>query len=271
MHLLDFCIYLCYTVIMLNTKAEVIMGNKINIRGVYFDDISPSEALDICRDILSHEGKTPKVIHTPNSEAVQLCIEQNEYYDIINSADITVADGAGVILASKILKTPLEKGKVAGIDLLKGIAEISCEYKAGIYLLGSRPGIAEEAAEKLKEKYPDIIISGCHDGYFNRNNSENDAVIEDINSSGASVLAVCLGVPAQEIWMHENRDKLNVKLMGGFGGSLDVFAGKVKRAPEIFIKLQLEWLYRLIKEPSRFVRMLKLPKFIFGTIFRKKK
>lgn len=247
------------------------MSNKIDIRGVYFDDVSPSEALDICRDILSRDGEMPKVIHTPNAETVQLCVEQKEYQEIINSADITVPDGAGVVLASKILKTPLLKGKVAGIDLLSGLAGISGECNAGIYLLGSKPGVAEEAAGKLKEKYPDIIISGFHNGYFEREGSENDAVIADINASGASVLAVCLGVPAQEKWMYENKARLEVKLMGGFGGSLDVFSGRVKRAPDIFIKLQLEWLYRLIKEPSRFVRMLKLPRFILGTVFEKKK
>ena len=107
------------------------------------------------------------------------------------------------------------------------------------------------------------------DGYFKKTGEESDKIIEKINQAQPDILLVCLGCPAQEIWMYENRDKIKCKVMGGFGGSFDVFAGQVKRAPDIFIKLGLEWFYRLIKEPWRFKRMMKLPKFLFGTIFSK--
>jgi N-acetylglucosaminyldiphosphoundecaprenol N-acetyl-beta-D-mannosaminyltransferase len=154
-----------------------------------------------------------------------------------------------------------------------------------VYFLGGKPSIAEKAAEKMKEKYPALIVSGCHDGYFSKVDTlqkaqmhkngeiieEDAAVIKEINDSGAKILLCCLGVPKQEIWMNAHRDELNVDIVGGFGGSFDVFAGAVKRAPKIFIKLGLEWFYRLIKEPSRIGRMMSLPRFVFGTLFSKDK
>jgi len=235
--------------------------NKIRIRGVLFDDVDMNEAEEFAVKSAYGDGGA-KVIYTPNSEIVQLCIEDREIMDIINSADLIIPDGAGIILASKILGTPLKKGKVAGVELAERIAAASGKCGYGIYLLGGKPGVAEEAAAKLAEKYPDIIIRGTADGYFGENSGP---VIERINASGAEVLFVCLGVPKQEKWIFENRDKLSVKLIGAFGGTLDVFAGRVRRAPKFFVKLGLEWFYRLLKQPSRFVRMLKLPKFIFGT------
>jgi len=242
-------------------------NKRINVRGVYFDNVDLNEATAIAEEFLRDESSIPKVIHTPNSEIVQLCIEKNEYYDIINSADLIIPDGIGVIKAAKILGRPLQKGKVAGVELFERIVDMSQKSGARLYFLGGKPGVAEIAVEKLKEKYPGISMAGVRDGYFKDENI--DEIISAINESGADALFVCLGVPKQECFMRENRDKLNVKLMGGFGGSLDVFAGNVKRAPKIFINLGLEWFYRLMKEPKRIGRMMKLPKFLLLTIFYK--
>ena len=129
-----------------------------------------------------------------------------------------------------------------------------------VYFLGAKPGIAQRAGENMAQKYPGLTVAGVHDGYF----KEDDEVIADINASGAQVLFVCLGAPKQEYWMHKNLSKLNTHLMLGLGGSLDIFAGESKRAPDIFIKLGLEWLYRLLKQPSRIGRMMALPKFIMA-------
>jgi N-acetylglucosaminyldiphosphoundecaprenol N-acetyl-beta-D-mannosaminyltransferase len=240
------------------------MSEKINIRGVCFDSVTMNEAVEICNGFLD-EGKV-HVIHTPNAEIVQLCAEQNEYYDLINSADLVIPDGAGVILASKILGCPLQKGKVAGIELCERLIKLSAECKKSVFFLGGKPGIAEEAAVKMKERYPSLLVAGCSDGYF----KDDAAVIKKINDSGASVLLICLGVPRQEKWMYSHRNELNIRLMGGFGGSFDIFSGVTRRAPRIFIRLNLEWLYRLICEPRRIRRMMKLPKFIIGTILSKK-
>lgn len=245
------------------------MNEKISIRGVRFDHVTLTEATDIFTD-LALNATEAKVVHTPNSEIVQMCIDEPENYELINSADLIIPDGAGVVLASRILKTPLTKGKVAGVELAEASLKRAAETGTGVYFLGGKPGVAELAKERMTRRYPGLNIVGTHDGYFKKEGEENDAVVDAINASGARILFVCLGVPAQEKWMAANRSRLNVGVMAGLGGSLDVFAGTVKRAPDIFVKLNLEWFYRLIKEPSRIGRMMKLPKFLFGTLFCKK-
>ena len=259
--------------------------SKINIRGVEFDSVNMDMAMEKCSSFLNSDDGRCRVIHTPNAEICQLCVEKNEYYPLINSADLVLPDGAGVILASKILRKPLEYGKVAGIELCENLIKYCAENHLGVYFLGGKPDVARLASEKMAQKYSGLIVSGCNDGYFPKVNSfetieqyknggafEQDRdVIKRINESGAALLLVCLGVPAQELWMNCHRDELNIKLCGGFGGSLDIFAGVSKRAPKIFIKLNCEWLYRLIKEPKRIGRMMALPRFVFGTIFAKKK
>ena len=174
-----------------------------------------------------------------------------------------------IVLASKILKKPL-KYKIAGIDLGEGIVKYAAASGKKVYFLGAAPANSERKAvaliaeEKLAEKYEGFKLCGWHDGYFKP--EMTDDIINDINDCGTDILFVCLGAPRQELWVKENRDKLNVSLILGLGGSLDGYAGTVKRAPEFFIKINCEWLYRLIKQPSRFKRMLKLPKYIFGAL-----
>lgn len=244
---------------------------RIYIRGVGFDNVSPDEALERCESMIVEsraEGAPAHRIHTPNAEIVQMCVEDPKKRELINSADLIVPDGAGVILAGKILKAPMPKGKVAGVELLEGLIRNSGKNGRKIFLLGGKPdagngkSVAETAKEKLLEKYPDALIVGTHDGYF----KDDAAVIEEINAADADVLAVCLGVPKQEEWMYAHRNDLHVGVMGGFGGSLDVFAGTVSRAPKFFIKMNLEWFYRFIKQPTRLGRMMKIPKFVFGSI-----
>ena len=147
------------------------------------------------------------------------------------------------------------------------MVKYSNESGAKIFFLGGKPGIAEAARDKLLEKFPNAKFVGTNDGYFKKDGEENEAVIEKINDAEPDILYVCLGVPVQEKWILENRSKLKtVKLCLALGGSLDGYSGNVKRAPKIFIKLGLEWFYRLICQPSRIGRMMKLPKFLFGVI-----
>lgn len=238
---------------------------KVNIRGILFDSVTMQEAVLRCETFLL-QNREAKVIHTPNAEMVQMGVEDAEIRSLINSADLIVPDGAGVVLAAKILHRPLRGGKVAGIELCEQLLALSAKRGYGVYFLGGKPGVAAEAANRMAQKYEGLRIVGTHDGYF-----QNDAaIIEEINDSGASLLLVCLGVPKQERWMHAHRDALQVSLMGGFGGSFDVFAGKVRRAPKFFLRCNLEWFYRLLCEPKRIGRMMKLPKFILGTLFAPK-
>ena len=243
------------------------MSGKISIRGVNIDNVSMDEAVEIINTFAA--SKEFHCVFTPNAEIVELCIENEEIREIVNSADLVVPDGAGVILASKILNKKL-KQKVAGVDLGDNAIKLAVEKGYKVFFLGGKPGIAELAAEKLAEKHKGFVPVGTNDGYFQKQGEESDKIIEKINALDVDILFVCLGVPVQEKWICENREKLKrVGLVMGLGGSLDAYSGNVKRAPEIFIKLNLEWFYRLIKEPKRIGRMMKLPKFVFGTILYK--
>lgn len=244
------------------------MTEKINVRGVNIDNVTLDEATQICEKFI--KSQELHTVFTPNSEIIQLCVEKPEYLPLFNSADLVTPDGIGVVYASKILGTPL-KCKTAGYDLGLKIVEASNSHGYKIFFLGGKPGIAEAARDKLLEKYSNATFVGCHDGYFDKSDSpENSDVIRQINQAAPDILYVCFGVPAQEEWIAANRDKLtSVKLCLALGGSLDGYSGNVKRAPAIFIKLGLEWFYRLCKEPKRIGRMMKLPKFLIGTIIYK--
>lgn len=235
----------------------------VDVVGVPIQNVNMEEALQDVSAFLDKKEK--KIIVTPNAEILQLCVEDAAVRETICQADYIIPDGIGVVKGAALLGTPI-KCKVAGCDLAWNLlGEMQAKGKK-LFLLGAKPGVAAAAAENMKKAYPDLDICGVQDGYF----KEDDAVIEAINASGADALYVCLGVPKQEQWMVKNRQALNVSLMIGLGGSLDIFAGTVKRAPKIFIRLGLEWLYRLIKEPWRFKRMMKLPVFFISVLKYKK-
>lgn len=231
---------------------------RTNIRDVHFCNVTLDQTINIVVSFL--RGDKNHTVVTPNSEIVQMCIEDDGLRRIINAADLVIPDGIGVIYAARILKRPLSQ-KVAGIDLAMGL--LPKLHKGGyrLFLLGGQPGVAEAAKGKIEKSYPGTVC-GVHDGYF----TNNTLVIDEINKSGADLVFVCLGAPKQEMWMAEHKDRLSVKAMIGLGGTLDVFAGRAKRAPDIFIKLGLEWFYRLLKEPRRIGRMMRLPRFLLGTI-----
>ena len=183
-----------------------------------------------------------------------------------------VPDGIGVIKAAKILGVPM-KERVPGVELGEKMIEYSAKNGKRVYFLGGKPGVASLAAEKMSEKYPGLNVVGTGDGYFKKEGEESDAVVGKILESGAELLFVCLGVPVQEKWIFANKTRLSesVKVCMALGGSLDVYSGTVKRAPAFFCKTGLEWFYRLIKQPSRIGRMMKLPKFLIGTYKAKRK
>lgn len=236
----------------------------VQVRGLSFNNLTVAETIETLTNRL--ESGTQTAVFTPNAEIVQACIDEPSLYPIVGSADLLLPDGIGVIKAAKILGTPL-KEKVAGVVVgEKLIEELSHRQNHSLFLLGGKPGVAQIAAENMTKKYPGLTIAGLHDGYFQKEGAENEAVLEEIRQSGADVLYVCLGAPTQEKWIYANRAALpKVTLLLGLGGSVDVYAGTVKRAPKIFIKLGLEWFYRLCKEPKRIGRMMNLPRFYFGT------
>ncbi len=246
------------------------MRKRINIRGVEFDAVTFEEALSRLTDALVTGTQT--ALYTPNSEIVQACVEDPALSEIVNSAELITPDGIGVVKAGRILGTPFPGGRVAGFDLGRALLEKIGGMKKPdgspyrVYFLGGKPGVAEAAEAAILAQFPDVTFAGCADGYFKKEGEENETAIRRVNESRADVLFVCLGAPTQEKWIYKNRAKLpDVTLLLGLGGSLDGYAGIVKRAPKIFIKLGLEWFYRLMKEPWRIKRMMKLPVFYFGT------
>lgn len=237
---------------------------RIDVRGVGFDNVTLEQASQFLRSECA-SGRCSMAVFTPNSEIVQMCIEDEALRAVVNSASLVIPDGIGVVKAARILGTPL-KGKVAGVELGREVLAFAAQDALPVYFLGGKPGVAELAAEKMTEAYPGLIVAGMRDGYFQKNGPENDAAVAQVNESGAKILFVCLGAPAQEKWIAENMAKMpGVQILLGLGGSLDVYAGTVKRAPKIFIRLGLEWFYRLLKEPWRIGRMMRLPQFYFGT------
>lgn len=235
---------------------------KTDIMGLQFDNITMEEALDAAKALL--QGEHAARVVTPNAEIAYEALHDENTRTLLNSAELMLPDGAGVVLASKILKTPL-KQKVAGVDFADGLLGVLETTGQSLYLLGSKPGIGELAAQKMMQKHPRLRIAGIADGYF----QDETPVIDKINASGADVLFVCLGAPKQEQFMARHQKALHVKLMAGLGGTLDSFAGTVKRAPKWMIRLNLEWLYRLIKEPKRFKRMLRLPKYLWAVVCKR--
>jgi N-acetylglucosaminyldiphosphoundecaprenol N-acetyl-beta-D-mannosaminyltransferase len=238
--------------------------NRICVRGVFFDNVTLDEAAQLLR-AAARENRSGVSVFTPNSEIVQLCIEDASLRDRINDGGLIVPDGIGVIKAARILGTPL-KGKVAGVDLGRRVMAFAAEEGFPVALVGGKPGVAEDAAAAMQAEYPNLNVCLTADGYFKKEGEENEAVLSRIRESGARIVFICFGAPAQEKWIAANRDKLpGVNLLLGLGGSLDVYSGRVKRAPAVFVRLGLEWLYRLLKEPKRIGRMMNLPKFYFGT------
>ncbi len=235
---------------------------KIDVMGVLFDNVTMDEALAQAVALLPE--KRGAIVVTPNSEIVYEAMADVGLRDLLNGADLVLPDGAGVVLGSKILKTPL-KEKVAGVDFADRMLQHLAETGGSVYLLGGKPGIAELAAQKMVEKHPGLTICGMADGYFR----DEAPVVEAVRAAQPDVLFVCLGAPKQEKFMACHQRELPVGLMAGLGGSLDAFAGTVKRAPRWMIRLNLEWFYRLIKEPWRFKRMLRLPKFLFAVMRRR--
>ena len=240
------------------------MSDKLNILGVGVDTYNMADATDFLVSSLDTNGVTK--VYTPNSEIILYAYKNPDYLEVLNRGSLITPDGIGVVYASKILKRPLPE-RVSGFDLANNLLA-SVQKETTLYLFGGKPGIAEKAGEKITSLYKNIKIVGVADGYFD--SEKEQKIIDDINEKSPDILFVCLGFPKQELWIDKHGD-ISAKIAMGLGGSLDVFAGEVKRAPEIFQKLGLEWLYRLLKQPSRFIRMLALPKFGLTVLFNGKK
>ncbi len=237
-------------------------GTRVSILGVPVDRLTLQQAVETIR-CAWRENRFLHVV-TANAEMLYRCRQDQALQEIIKAAVLVSADGAGVVLASRILKCAVPQ-RVAGFDLMLACLQEAARTSLPLYFLGSRQSVLEQAAAKAREDYPGINIVGCHHGYFQE--GEEEAILEEICQLRPALLLVAMGVPKQEKWIARYREKLPSCVVIGVGGSFDVLAGKTRRAPLWMQRAGLEWFYRLLKEPSRLGRTAVLPLFLLS-VFR---
>ncbi|MFW6026067.1 MAG: WecB/TagA/CpsF family glycosyltransferase [Candidatus Woesearchaeota archaeon] len=250
------------------------MDEKVDILGVKINKLNMEEALNRIFFTIK-KGKKIMVV-TPNAEMIMRARKNNELKYILNEADLSLADGAGVLLASKLLNIDI-KERVSGFDLLTEILSYD-EFpnKFSVYFLGAKPEVVDKMIKNLinnskllannKSLAKNLEIAGYHHGYLNSDLKKE--LIKDINEKEPNILFVGMGAPLQEKFLKENMEKLNINVGVTVGGSFDVLAGNLKRAPKFIQKIGLEWLYRLIQEPKRFKRTLLLPQFALIALYK---
>ncbi len=194
-------------------------------------------------------------VFTPNAEIAYRAYRDKEFCGILKGADILLPDGQGIVLGARMKGRRL--CRLPGVEM----GEALCKTGLPLFLLGGKPAVAEAAAERLSRAFGACIV-GAADGYFSPD--EEAALLRRIRESGAMLLFVCLGSPRQEEWILRNRTALSGIVALGLGGSIDIYAGRKKRAPRVFRRLGLEWLYRLLREPRRFFRIWALPRFLWA-------
>ena len=235
---------------------------RIDVLGVGFDDLTMDQAVAEAQRLIASPDS--HYIVTPNPEIVELCREDKSLLETVNAADMVLPDGIGIYYGAKLLGTPL-RARLPGIDFAAHLMDAMAKKRQSLFLLGAKPGVAERAAEKLRRAHPGLLIAGTADGYF----KDDARAAETIRASGADVAFVCLGAQKQELWMAAHAGETGPCLLIGLGGCLDVFSGDVKRAPVLFQRLGLEWFHRLLSDPRRLGRMMKLPRFMLHVLREK--
>lgn len=229
------------------SKSEA--SEIFRIMGLDLDNLTMDEAISV---IGSHlDAKKQRRIFFVNPDCLNKTVTDREYFEILQSGDFVFPDGIGLIIAGKMLNTPL-KENINGTDMLPFLCRMAAARGEKVFLLGGKPGVAEIAAQKISENYG-VTVAGTSHGYFDHR-SESAAVIEQINASGASILLVAFGAPLQERWIHQHRDALRPLIMMGVGGLLDFYSGNIRRAPRWVREIGFEWVYRIMQEPGRMWR-----------------
>ena len=236
------------------------MKETVDILGIKFENIRKSDAEKRITDAL--ERRNYMSIFTPNPDIVLGTYGSAELTKLINSAELTVPDGIGIILASRLLGAPLPE-RIAGIDLGEFILKQADYRGLRIFLLGGKQGVAQRAEKKITEKYPHLTVCGTHHGYFDKDGMENERIVEKIRILSPDVLFVCFGFPEQERWIESNHSAIpSLKICAGLGGSIDVWAGDTRRAPKAIQSIGAEWLWRMVLQPKRAKNILRIPEFL---------
>lgn len=229
---------------------------SITIFGCRIDRVTMNDALSLCRRFLREGG--PHTIVTADTSGIVIAQEDEEYRRILNNADLVTPDSIGVVWASRRFRTPLPE-RVPGVDTMERLCEMASETGARVYLLGAAPGVAEIAADNLRENYPGLVVAGTHHGYFAA--GEEKAIVEAIAAARPDMLFVAFGIPKQEKFIARWLPATGARLAMGVGGSFDAFAGIVKRAPTLVRRMHLEWLWRTLSNPRKWRKAMTLPRF----------
>lgn len=229
---------------------------KVSVLGVSFDNKTKETFLEELMDRVNHKQKS--FVVTANPEIVMYAKKDPAYMSLMKEADYVVADGIGIIKGSKILGTPIVE-RVAGYDLMLALLEEANKKSSRVYLLGAQEEVLQNTVKTVHERYPAINLVGARNGYFDFSDA---SIIKSVQATQPDMVFVALGYPRQEQWIQHYMTTASKGLLMGVGGSFDVLSGKSKRAPKLFIQLNMEWLYRLIKQPYRLKRMMALPHFL---------
>jgi len=239
---------------------------KTKILKTNIDVITMLQAIERTLDAME-AGQRAFTIYTVGPEIAMYARKDKDYAEVLNAGDLVIPDGIGVVLASKLNKAKLPE-RVGGCDFCLQMFARMKDMGKTAYFLGGAPGVAETARQKIQHEYPGLEIVGVNDGYFDADMEK--IIIKEINNLRPDLLLVGTGFPRQENWIHKHKDILECCVVIGVGGSLDVYAGNVKRAPRFWVKFGLEWLYRLLSEPrKRFKRQLVLPLFVLVVLWYK--
>jgi N-acetylglucosaminyldiphosphoundecaprenol N-acetyl-beta-D-mannosaminyltransferase len=237
----------------------------ISLLGVRVTRLTRAGALETLQAFI--ESGDPHLVVTADSSAVVIAREDEEFRRIVNAADLVTADSTGILWATRRQGQPLPE-RVSGCDLAEQLCAMSAREGYSVFLYGAAPGVAEEAAARMKARYPGLTIAGTAHGFLG--DTEQEQLIETIRAARPHVLLVAMGIPRQEKWIHRNLTRLNVPVSIGVGGSFDVFAGRVRRAPLWMQRHGLEWAYRLAANPKKIAKVLTLPRFVWMVLRQNK-
>ena len=233
------------------------MAERVNILGVDVDAVTMAEAVNVVRRAM--DTRAGVMVATANAEMLMRATHDEELRHILNASALVVPDGAGTVWAARHLGHAMPE-RVAGYDLAQELLRCAPAEGRRVYFFGSAPGVAEKAKAKAEQLYPGIEIVGVRNGFFSP--ADNAAIIAEIRAARPDLLLVALGVPKQEKWIAAHLAELDVPVAIGVGGTLDVMAGVMKRAPHWMQRAKLEWLFRGLMQPKRAGRLLALPKFV---------
>ncbi len=242
------------------------MSERVEILGVAVDAVTMAEAVDFVEKLIV--ARKPSIVATANAEMLMRATHDAELEKILNAAELVVPDGAGTVWAAHHLGYEMPE-RVAGYDLVQELLKLAPEKSQRIFFFGSAPGIAEKAKAKAETLYPGIKIVGTRNGFFTA--ADEPEIIAQIKAAAPEILLAALGVPKQEKWLAAHKLELNVPVSIGVGGTLDVMAGAVRRAPKWMQRAKLEWLFRAMLQPSRAGRLIALPKFVLKVHASRKK